>query len=226
MKIGILGGTFDPIHRGHSYVARAVSKILSLDRVLFVVSYYPPHKEKREITSPFHRYAMTVLDLINDKILYPSRWELDHKKLSFTIETLQYFTSHHPEHEYCFIAGSDSLKEIHLWKDCGTLLGKHCFLFVQRPGTEVDLEELKIPPSLRQNIQVLCESGKPSIRPGQSFLITLNAPPISSTSIRKIIASGRWPSSEMISPSVLQYIKKHRLYEENQDCSEEGLSGH
>ena len=223
MKIGILGGTFDPMHRGHTYLARAVSTILDLDRVLFMVSYLPPHKGKQQITSPFHRYAMVAMDLLEEENLYPSQWELDRRKSSYTIETLQFFTSHYPQHQYCFIAGSDSLKEIHLWKDYGMLLKEHCFVFVQRPGAQVDLEERKISGALRQKIHIVCEQDQPIIRSGQSLLMTLEAPDISASSLRKLIASGKCPSSKLISPSVLQYVKKHRLYGENQNPFKEGL---
>ena len=223
MKIGILGGTFDPMHRGHTYLARAVSTVLDLDRVLFMVSYLPPHKGKQKITNSFHRYAMVAMDLLEKENLYPSQWELDRRKSSYTIETLQYFTSHYPQHQYCFLAGSDSLQEIHLWKDYGTLLKEHCFVFVQRPGAQVNLEELKISDSLRQKIHIVCEQDQPIIRSGQSLLMTLDAPDISASSLRKLIASGKHPSSKLISPSVLQYVKKHRFYEENKDPFKEGL---
>ena len=211
------------MHRGHTYLARAVSTVLKLDRVLFMVSYLPPHKGKQKITSPFHRYAMVALDLLEEENLYPSLWELDRRKSSYTIETLQYFTSHYPQHQYCFIAGSDSLKDIHLWKDYGTLLKEHCFVFVQRPGAQVNPEELKISDSLRQKVHIVCEQDQPIIRSGQSFLMTLDALDISARSLRKLIASGIRPSAKLISPSVLQYVKKHRVYEENRDPSKEGL---
>ncbi len=223
MKIGILGGTFDPMHRGHTYLARAVLKVFTLDRVLLMVSYLPHHKGKQKITSPFHRYAMVVLNLFEEENLYASLWELDRKKRSYTIESLQRFTSRYPQHQYCFMAGSDSLKELHLWKDYVTLLKEHCFIFVQRPGATADLDEVELPATSRQKIQLVCEQDKPVIRPGQSFLITLDAPAISGSSLRKIIASGEQPSSDSISPPVLQYIKKHRLYEKNQDRLTEGL---
>ncbi|MDA2933770.1 nicotinate-nucleotide adenylyltransferase [Acidobacteria bacterium AH-259-D05] len=223
MKIGVLGGTFDPIHRGHTYLARAGLKVFGLSRVLFVVSHHPSHKEKQATTRPFHRYAMVVRDLIEDEHLLPSHWELDQQKPSYTIETLRHFTSSDPDSEYCFLAGSDSLKEIHLWKDYDRLLEEHCFIFVQRPEFNVDLNDLQISGSLKDKIQTVCEKDRPTIQPGQSFLIPLNAPPISASSIRKTIASGQQPSSDIISPAVLRYIKKHRLYETNQDCSEKSL---
>ena len=222
MRIGILGGTFDPIHHGHVYVAREVSRIFGLARVLFMVSYYPPHKEKQTITSPFHRYAMTVLGLRNEENLHACRWELDQRS-SYTVTTLGHFSSESRQHQYCFIAGSDSLKEIHLWKDCGRLLREHCFLFVQRPGTEVDLDELEIAQPLRAKIQLVSATSKPSIGDGCSFLVTLKTPPISSTSIRERIGVGEVPSPAMISSSVLEYIQKHELYGQHQDLFEEGL---
>jgi len=188
-----------------------------------MVSYLPHHKGKQKITSPFHRYAMVELSLFEEENLYASLWELDQKKRSYTIETLQYFTSRYPQHQYCFMAGSDSLKELHLWKDYVTLLEEHCFIFVQRPGATANLDEVELLASSRQKIQIVCEQDKPIIRPGQSFLITLDAPAISGSSLRKIITSGEEPSSDNISPPVLQYIKKHRLYEKNQDRLTESL---
>ncbi len=211
------------MHRGHTYLARAVLKVFTLDRVLLMVSYLPHHKGKQKITSPFHRYAMVVLNLFEEENLYASLWELDRKKRSYTIESLQRFTSRYPQHQYCFMAGSDSLKELHLWKDYVTLLKEHCFIFVQRPGATADLDEVELPASSRQKIQIVCEQDRPIIQPGQSFLITLDAPAISGSSLREIIASGEQPSSDIISPPVLQYIKKHRLYEKNQDRLTEGL---
>ncbi len=225
MKIGILGGTFDPVHRGHGYVARRILEIFDLERVLFMVSNVPPHKEKQIITSALHRYAMVVLEIQNDTRLCPSPWELERREPPFTIDTLDYFATHHPQHSHCFIAGTDALKEIHLWKDYVTLLTEHCFIFVQRPGIEVDPKGLSVPKSLREVIEVVCEGEEPAIQPGRSFLISLNTPSVSSTSVRKLIASGKSPSCSLVSSAVLQYIQKNRLYEENEKLSEESLSG-
>ena len=213
MKIGILGGTFDPIHLGHYHLARSVSKIFDLRRVFFMVSNRPPHKGKRELASSFHRFAMTEVGLLDGDGFCPSRWELDRDKPSYTIETLHHFASEYTADQFCFIAGSDSLQEIHLWKNCIELLTKYSFVFVQRPGTEVGLAELKISDPLKRKIQVVCKEESPMIGPGQSFLTDINALPISSTLIRKMIQSGQKPPSDMVSPFVLRYIKKHRLYE-------------
>lgn len=188
-----------------------------------MVSRYPSHKSKGEITSAFHRYAMTVLAVNEEDQLHSCNWELEREGMSYTIETLRHFRECHSGNEYCFIAGSDALKEIHLWKDYDKLLSEHCFIFAQRPGTEVRLEKLELPVFLKRSIQIVGREDRPSIRPGQSYLVSLNTPKVSSTSVRQSIADGQRPSPERISPSVLRYISKHRLYEKKQNRSEESL---
>ena len=172
-------------------------------------------RDRYSITSSSHRYAMVDLDLLDNQHFYPSAWEIDQETLSYTVETLQYFTHRYPENQYCFIAGSDSLNEIHLWKDYDRLLEEYCFVFVQRPGIEVDLNTLKISESSKRNIREFSEEEQLSISPGQSFLASINAPDVSSTSIREMISEGKRPSSEMVSSAVFQYIKKYRLYEKS-----------
>lgn len=215
MRIGILGGTFDPIHRGHTYLAKEVLKTFKLDRVLFMISHLPPHKHGGEISSPFHRYAMTVLALRGQKQLYTSQWELLQRRFSYTVDTLRHFARTQPLHLYCFIAGSDSLKEIHLWKDYDKLLRKYTLIFVQRPGAKVQLQELEIPGPLKGAIKIVQDGERPTLQAGQSFLVSLDPPPISSTSIREMIAAGKQPSQRWVSRSVLHYLQKHGLYERN-----------
>ncbi len=215
MRIGILGGTFDPIHQGHTYLAKEVLKIFKLDRVLFMISRLPPHKPGGEISSPFHRYAMVVLALLGQKRLYTSQWELLRGRFSYTVDTLRHFARTQPQHLYCFIAGSDSLKEIHLWKDYDRLLRKYTLIFVQRPGARIKLQELTIPGPLKGAIKIVQDGERPAIQAGQSFLVSLDPPPISSTSIREMIVAGKEPSQRWVSPSVLRYLQKHRLYERN-----------
>ena len=94
MRIGILGGTFDPIHRGHLRVARSVLGAFRLDRIYFMVSHFPPHKTKRDLTGAFHRFAMVAIDLSDERNLYASQWELERDRPSYTIETLEHFTKH------------------------------------------------------------------------------------------------------------------------------------
>ncbi len=226
MKLGILGGTFDPIHRGHTFIAQRIMESFGLNQVLFMVSSLPPHKERIHTTSAFHRYAMVVLELLREEGLCASLLELEQEGPSYTITTLERLRNHYPNDLFCFIAGSDSLNEIHLWKDYATLLSEHCFVFVQRTQSEADLEQLKISEAARTTIKVVSASDKLIIQRGQSFLINIEAPPISSTNLRRAIAAGQTPDPESISASVLQYIREYRLYERNQSRAVENLQAH
>lgn len=214
-----MGGTFDPIHRGHTHLADQVLKTFSLDRVLFMVSNLPPYKDTLAMTSPFHRYAMVILEILGKKRFYTSQWELTHQGFSYTIDTLRHFTSTCPSHRFGFIAGSDSLKEIHLWKDYDRLLEKYTLIFVQRPGAEVDLHTVKLPDPLKARIRLVQKGEHPAIEAGRSFLASLRTLPVSSTSIRQTIASKRQPSPESVAPAVLRYIRKYQLYEKDENGS-------
>jgi nicotinate-nucleotide adenylyltransferase len=226
VKIGILGGTFDPVHAAHLHLARRVRQVFSLDAVWFMVAHLPPHKEKHAVSSGFHRYAMAVLAVQEEKEIYASSWELERSHTSFTVDTLDTLRNESPEDDFCFIAGSDSLLDIHSWKDCGRLLLEHCFIFVQRPGLEVDLERIPLSGRLKEVIQPVFPDSDKSIQAGRSFLISLDAPPVSSTSIRRAIAAGQLPNADCLPASVLSYILKNRLYEHHPSSSEKGLRDH
>jgi nicotinate-nucleotide adenylyltransferase len=213
MRTGILGGTFDPIHLGHTFIAREIAAVLSLDKVIFMVSQYPPHKKVGEISSPFHRYAMVALELMDSEKYFASQVELFRNKPSYTVDTLEEFSKSFPDEQHCFIAGTDSLSEIHLWHQYDKLFLRHCMVFVQRPGAEVDLGSLEIATNLKDLIQIVEPGDAPEIQKGRSLVLSLDAPPISSTKIRRMIASGKRPPTDQLSPSVYKYIRKYRLYE-------------
>lgn len=215
MKVGILGGTFDPVHSGHLYIAKKVRKILSLDRVLFMVAKQPPHKGPTFISPPSHRYAMVVLALLDERDFLASGMELLREGPSYTIDTLQQLYQDHPDDQFCFIGGSDSLKELHLWKDCDKLFREHCLVFVQRPGAEVSLDILRIAPEFGRRAITISEGDSPHITPGCTYLVSLNPPPVSSTHIRRLVASGGRPTPEEVPEKVSDYIEKYQLYHED-----------
>ncbi len=223
MRIGILGGTFDPIHQAHIHIARGACMAFGLDQVWFMVANLPPHKKKEAITSGFHRFAMTVLGLKGEQHLYASDWELNRPGPSYTVETLGRLAADFPYHEFCFLAGSDSLRELHLWKDYGRLLEKHCFVFVQRPGAEVDLDQLQGADWLKQVISQVQQDSQSTIQPGRSFLINLDSPSVSSTVIRQMLTRGLQPPEGWIAPAVLSHICKYGVYEHNRGNSQESL---
>ena len=213
MNIGILGGTFDPVHRGHIYIGRMALEIFNLDQILFMVARIPPHKQKARLSAAFHRYAMVVLATADEPQMLACQWELNCTGPSYTIDTLERFRSRYPPNQYCFVAGADALKELHLWKDYAKLLREHCFIFVQRRGVEMDLESMQVSGAFRRKIRIVCEKNKQSIQPGTSFLVRSNPPPFSSSEIRRTISSGRPPAPDSLAPGVLPYIQKYRLYE-------------
>lgn len=215
MKVGVLGGTFDPVHSGHLYIAKAISEIFSLDRVLFMVANEPPHKRPRYISESSIRYAMVVLALLDESDLLACDLELLRDGPSYTIETLRRLRDDHPGDEFCFIGGSDSLRELHYWKECDKLLREHCLVFVERPGAEVSLKSLEIGSELGSRTQIVSKGDCPSISPGRTYLVSLDAPAVSSTEIRSLIASGRRPSPGDVPKRVLDFIEKHQLYHEH-----------
>ncbi len=226
MKIGLLGGTFDPVHAGHLHIARHALERMALDQIHLVVARTPPHKPGESVTDASHRFAMAVLATADDPRLLVSPWELNRPGPGYTIDTLQGMRGEFPNHQFCFVAGGDSLREIHLWKDCGTLLREYCFVFVRRPGFGPDLANLEIPGSLKRHIRTVCENETPAIRPGSSFLLVADPPPVSSTQIREAIAAGGQPPPGSIPPEVAAHIWKYRLYEQNPRSPGKSLRRH
>ncbi len=214
-SIGVLGGTFDPIHEGHLYLARSALTVLGLTEVVLMVAQ-PPHKQEREMSHEFHRYAMAALASWQEPQIRASAWELLRPGPSYTIRTLESWQRRRPQDRLCFIAGSDALEEIHLWRDCGKLLSLFSFFFVQRPGAVLAPESLSLPDELKSTIRVIQPDERPEIRPGQSFLVQLASPDVSASRVRRQLAAGEKPESGHLPEIVYTYITKQRLYERHQ----------
>lgn len=212
MKLGVLGGTFDPVHAGHLYLGAYTREYLELDRVLFMVAKAPPHKQTKPVTDSYHRYAMTVLALQDSPAFFASRLELHREGPSYTIDTLNVLNSQFPDSQICFIAGSDSLKEVHLWKDCDKLFKRYSLVFVQRPGAKVNLDRLELASEIRQLLRTVPSREKQEIIPGESYLLDIEPPAISSTQLRDQIGSNKKISSDLISPAVHRYAEKYQIY--------------
>lgn len=226
MRVGVLGGTFDPFHRGHLVIARGALHRLELDRVLIMLAKNPPHKGKVHVTDGYHRFAMAVLATQEDSRLCVSSRELNRDGPSYTIDTM-IALSRRSRDQYCFLAGADSLKEIHMWKECDRLFREHCLVFVPRSGVEVDLNELKIGPELQNLIRTLEPGDCPDLKAGSAFILPLNPPPVSSTGIRADLSRGVRPPRSHLGARVYRYIRKYRLYEEQQKgTAEEDLRSH
>ena len=192
MKIGLFGGTFDPIHVGHLIVAEEARERLSLDQVIFVPSGVPPHKDRLKISSPESRLEMTKLGIEGNERFGFSDFEARRQSTSFTIETVSYFKQAlGNEAELSLIVGADSILEISTWKEPRRLVSECLPVVVSRPGFDLT----KLDPWLRERARVL-----------DGVLIR-----ISSTEIRERVAAGR-SIRYLVPPSVAAYIFKHGLY--------------
>ena len=190
MRIGILGGTFDPIHEGHLALARAACREIKLDRVIFVPARQHPLKEKGEtIASPKHRLALAMRGIENDPKFEVSDCEIRRSGLSYTVDTLRALRKEYPKpHELFFITGGDWGKSLDQWKDIDTIFSLAQFVVANRPGFD-----LKRVPHQVQTLE----------------FVPLD---ISSTEVRSRLKEGNVVSA-MIPKSVLEYIQEHGLYQ-------------
>ncbi|MFH1800010.1 MAG: nicotinate-nucleotide adenylyltransferase [Candidatus Omnitrophota bacterium] len=192
MKIGILGGTFDPIHLGHLQLAQNAQAQFSLDKVIFVPAYQPPHKlEFLSRTPAADRYEMVRLALEGEPFLESSDCELVRKGISYTCDTLDEFEKKYPNSTFFLILGKDTFEGIDAWYRAAELKKKVRFLVAER-GTG----EISAPEGARiERIQMpLC--------------------PISASGIREAIQQGR-NVDDHVPPKVLQLIHARALYRKN-----------
>jgi len=188
MKIGILGGTFDPIHKGHLVLAEEAYQLLRLDKVLFVPAYIPPHKDPATITPIEHRLKMLELALDEFSFIEISEVEVSKKEVCYTIDTLRELKEIYPEDtEFFFLVGSDFVQDYKTWKEPNTLISLATFIIAVRPGFAIS----SIPEGMR--------------------LLEGNFPFISSTDIRIIVRHGEY-LDEQLPRVVFNYIKKNKLY--------------
>jgi nicotinate-nucleotide adenylyltransferase len=187
-RIGVMGGTFDPIHHGHLVAASEVAQSFALDEVLFVPTGEP--WQKRAVSSPEHRYLMTVIATASNPRFMVSRVDIDRNGPTYTIDTLRDLREQRPDADLFFITGADAVKQILGWKDVGELWDLAHFVAVSRPGHAVSLRDLP-------NRDV-------------SWL-EVPALAISSTDIRSRVSSGN-PVWYLVPDGVVQYISKHDLY--------------
>jgi nicotinate-nucleotide adenylyltransferase len=197
--IGIMGGTFDPIHYGHLVTAEVVRSEFNLEKVYFVPSGNPPHKDPIKVTDSQHRYLMTFLSITTNKYFEASSIEVDRIGKSYTFDTVKIFKERFPDHEIYFITGADAIKEILTWHRVEELLDLCYFVAATRPG--YDLEDLK-----KEELKVL-----PKEYLDRIIIIEVPAMAISSTGIRRRVREGK-PIKYLLPEAVEHYIYKKGLY--------------
>lgn len=187
MKIGILGGTFNPIHIGHLILAEEAREKLGLDKIIFVPAYLPPHKDNSDIAPAKYRYRMIELVIKKNRYFSLSDMEIKRNGRSYTIDTLKEFKKLYPEDELHFIIGSDLLRYLEEWKDLDELIKMVRFIVATRPGYPLE----KIPSHIST--------------------LPIRAVDISGFEIRSAIRQDK-SFRYLVPEAVFKYITKKRLY--------------
>ncbi|SNX55163.1 nicotinate-nucleotide adenylyltransferase [Thermoanaerobacterium sp. RBIITD] len=199
LRLGIMGGTFDPIHFGHLVTAEAVRDKFNLDKVIFVPSGNPPHKIKRSITDKKVRYLMTILATVTNPYFEVSAIEIEREGYTYTIDTIKEFKKIYGDStDIYFITGADAILEILTWKNAEELLDICNFVAATRPGYAND--------TINSKIKYIKRMFNKDI-----FQVTVPSLAISSTDIRNRVFEGR-PIKYLLPESVERYIEKCGLY--------------
>jgi len=210
-RIGLYGGTFDPVHIGHLEVARKVLELFEIEKVLFVPAQMAPHKIGRPVTEPIHRYAMLALATQNDPELVISTFELDAPDRRYTVDTIEHF-QRELDAELFFIMGADSWSEITTWREWERLLTMTNHIVVTRPGYEPSATDIG---ALRERVVDLRSSlDDGGLTPGIFFTDAVMND-VSATNIRRLAREGRTEELVNFLPGpVLDYIRKYGIYRE------------
>ncbi|CAN5550837.1 nicotinate-nucleotide adenylyltransferase [soil metagenome] len=189
-RVGIMGGTFDPIHHGHLVAASEVADLFDLDEVVFVPTGQPWQKAEQTVSPAEHRYLMAVVATASNPRFWVSRVDIDRPGPTFTVDTVRDIAGIRPDSELFFITGADALQAILSWKDADELFGMCHFIGVTRPGYHLSGDHL----------------------PSESVtLLDVPAMAISSSVVRERVRSAR-PVWYLVPDGVVQYIGKHELY--------------
>lgn len=213
-RIGLFGGTFDPIHRGHLKAARLVGRRFGLDRILFIPAGDPPHKERPDMVAARHRLRMVRLAVAGTPGWTASPIEIRAGGTSYSIRTIEAMRRTYPGARLFFIAGSDAFHEIKTWRNWRRVLERCSFIVMTRPGRGLASAVSALGPEFRPRIRRIAPRERMAgagEEDGLIHLLSIPALPISSTDIRVRAASGR-PFAGRVPPAVARYIRDHRLY--------------
>lgn len=194
LRIGIMGGTFDPIHHGHLVAASEVANLFHLDEVIFVPTGQPWQKSEREVSAAEDRYLMTVIATASNPRFSVSRVDIDRPGPTYTIDTLSDLHNIFPTAELFFITGADALEKILTWREWEKAFNYATFVGVTRPGYL--LRDTNLPKKYQDRVE----------------LVQIPAMAISSTDCRRRAHAGK-PVWYLVPDGVVQYISKRGLYQ-------------
>lgn len=201
-KLGLYGGSFDPFHVGHLRPVRRAREALGLDRVLYLPTAEPPHKQDRWQAPGPVRYAMVELALLDEAGLYASAHELTPGKVSYTVQTLEDFQRDRPGTDLHLLIGGDSFLDLERWFQWERIIELARLVILPRPGFGVGALVDRASPPLRR----LLDSGR-AVEIDEPTLID-----ISSTEIKRQIRQGETGYRSLIPDLVLEYMDKYELY--------------
>ena len=209
-RIGVLGGTLDPMHLGHVETAAAALRALDLDRVIVMPARVPPHRNQQPVASAYHRFAMAALSINGLDRVVVSDAELSVPGPSFTSDTLDRLREHGlTPTQIFFITGADAFAEIETWHRYPDVLDLAHFAIVSRPGFPVSALPDRMP---ALNARMLPASGAAAFSTQPAiFLIDAVTPDVSSTQVRRRLRAGE-PLTGLVAPSVEAHILQHNLY--------------
>ncbi len=212
-RLGVLGGTFDPVHWGHLDAAVAATDALGLTDLLFVPSRVPPHRPAGPVASAFHRFAMAALAVQALPHAAVSDLELRRDGPSYSADTLAALTAGgwQPA-QICFIIGTDAFAEIAAWRGYPSLLDACHFVVISRTGTPVTL------PDPRMTGRVADPASLTAVGPTRIVPVPAATRPVSSTAIRDALSRGL-PVDALVPPPVATHIARHGLYRPGQDLA-------
>jgi len=215
-RIGLLGGTFNPVHLGHVRAAEEVRLKFRLNQVLFIPSYIPPHKQTTDIAPPEDRFAMVELALRPHPQLIASALEIEAREKSYSVITLNKLRVIYPDARIFFILGVDAFLEIETWKSYREVLERCRFIVISRPGFNLAGARKVLPTEYSRKIRGWRRPGPVGedwLARFRIFLVPIKALDISSTEIRRRVRVGRSIRGLVPGP-VEEYIRKKNLYQE------------
>lgn len=209
-RVGILGGTFDPIHLGHLAIGQLAQSICDLSHVLVIPSGTPPHRPSGPCASADHRLAMARL------AAEPLGWQVSDMELrrtgrTYTAETLDALRATAPETAFFFILGADAFAAIATWHRFPEVLDLAHFVVVARPGHPVDHMDVQVPQLARRMIRCGSDTRLAVPESPAVIIVTATTPNVSSSAIRRLVGDGDSPAG-LVPDSVARYIADHRLY--------------
>lgn len=200
MKLGIFGGSFDPVHYGHLLLAESCREQLNLDKVFFVPAGIPPHKRETRLTPAVHRLAMLELAIAGEADFEICRYEIDRSEISYTVDTLRWFRSEFPEAELYLLVGADMLNDLPNWREAAEICRLALPVGVHRGGA--------VPPAPERLLPLLSAD---RLEQFKKTRVDMPLIALSASEIRRRVQQGR-SIRFRVPKAVEQYILHQGLY--------------